>query len=202
MCPGYSFYQQQIVTKRLWLVVSPPLPRFSPLGEPTMRSRTIAALVMILLAELSAGRRRNMASLPSKFEMNGSHKMNGSHTLVVQLQSTVDLRAPPRVPQFTRPPPPRRLNRPARQPRDQQDTSRRYGSACRVYGNAPSQAPPNDVMAREATFRVARTSSDVCCCMLSCRCMRDAGQPTVEVRPPAMFCRLFDLAASCNLHFN
>ena len=97
MCPGYSFYQQQIVTKRLWLVVSPPLPRFSPLGEPTMRSRTIAALVMILLAELSAGRRRNMASLPSKFEMNGSHKMNGSHTLVVQLQckSTVDLRVDP-----------------------------------------------------------------------------------------------------------
>ena len=42
---------------------------------------------MILLAELSAGRRRNMASLPSKFEVNaGSYKMCAINQSVGMLQ--------------------------------------------------------------------------------------------------------------------
>ena len=34
------------------------------------------------------------------------------------------------------------------------------------------------------------------------RCQRDAGRNVIELRPPAIFCRLFGAALSCNVHVN
>ena len=75
--------------------------------------------------------------------------------------------------------------------------------ANRVYANAqlpqrhsPQRGPDVAAMDRVGAFSPARGDSDVCCCMVTCRVMRDAGPSIIECRPPSsLFGRLFGVAA-------
>ena len=57
-------------------------------------------------------------------------------------------------------------------------------------------------MGRPASFAIGNDSSDICCCYATCRCMRDAGANVCEVRPPNLFCRVFNVAAFFNVQCN